>query len=58
MNTTTFKHKYTDLNGHTSSEVEYTCHDDSLSELLQAFRLFLLAIGYHPDSVNQEIEPE
>ncbi len=37
----------------------YRVHEHlPLSELLQEFRYFLLALGYHPESVEEHIEAE
>lgn len=30
----------------------------SVQEMVQQFRLFLLAIGYHPNSIDEYIKPE
>jgi len=35
----------------------YRCHDHlSLPEMMQEFRYFLLALGYHPKTVENHIE--
>lgn len=53
-----FIHVHKDLQGNIITEAEHTVYDSDLNETMQAFRLFLLAIGYHPESVDREIEPE
>ena len=53
-----FKHEHIDLYGHKQTEVTYVSHADGLDEVIQDFRNFLLAIGYHPESVEKYIEAE
>ena len=37
----------------------YRCHDHlTLDEMMQEFRYFLLALGYHPDGVEKHIEAD
>jgi hypothetical protein len=39
--------------------IVYRCHDHlTLTEMMQEFRYFLLALGYHPDGVEEHIEAE
>lgn len=39
--------------------IVYRCHDHlTLSEMMQEFRYFLLALGYHPDGVEDHIEAD
>lgn len=54
----TFKHEHKDLMGRISSEISLTTHEEGLSELITEFRHFLLAIGFHPESVDNYIEAE
>lgn len=40
--------------------ISYKVRDEhpSLQEIMQEFRLFLLAVGYHPDGVEEHIQAE
>ena len=54
-----FKYIHTDLNGQLSTEISHKVHsDEGLQDVIQEFRRFLLAVSYHPDSVDQYIEAE
>jgi hypothetical protein len=54
----TFKYEFKDVRDQLTTEVEYTIHDDSLPEIVQSFRQFLMGIGFHPDSVKAYIEED
>jgi hypothetical protein len=39
--------------------IVYRCHDHlTLTEMMQEYRYFLLALGYSPDNVEEHIEAE
>ena len=43
----------------TGPSVEVVCHEDAdAPSLVQAFRSFMLACGYHPDTVNETLGEE
>ena len=54
----TFSYQFKDINGHVTSEVSATCHEESLPEVIQSFRYFLLGIGFQPESVDNYIEAD
>ncbi len=55
----TFKYEYEDLRDKLACEIEYTLHDDSsIHEVMQNFRRFLLAVSFHPESVDEYIEAD
>ena len=55
----TFKHSHTDPAGNIVSELEYTVHEDgSITDVMQEFRRFLLAVSFHPETVDKYIEAE
>ena len=56
--TITFKYEHKDISGNVTTEVEHTTHEESLSNIMQEFRQFLLGIGFQPDSVETYIEAE
>jgi len=41
-----------------NSRITYETDAVNAGDVVQEFRQFLLAIGYHPDTVNRYIEPE
>jgi hypothetical protein len=55
-----FKNTHTDWKDDRVCEtVQLIVYDDeTLSEVMQSFRKFLLAVGYHPESINEYIEAE
>lgn len=55
----TFTHTHTDLQGNAVSSITYTAHnDESIHEVMQKFRRFLLAVSFQPETVDQYIEAE
>jgi hypothetical protein len=57
--TTEFKHIHKELSGRPISEINVILHQDlDLTEMVQEFRQFLLAIGFHPEGVEKHIESE
>lgn len=55
----TFTHSDTDLQGNITSSVTYTVHNDGgIHDVMQELRRFLLAVGYHPETIDQYIEAE
>lgn len=53
----TFTHSHTDLNGNVTTEIKYTVHEDGgIDEVMQEFRLFLLAVSFCPETVDKYIE--
>lgn len=54
-----FIHKHKNYRGEIVSDVTYTVHQDaSLQEVMQEFRNFLLAMSFHPDTVDTYIEAD
>lgn len=54
-----FNWVHTDYQGNITSEIIYkVLEDGDLSNTMQEFRRFLLAVGFHPESVNNYIEEE
>lgn len=52
-----FKYTHKDIRGEISTEISYVTHDaDDLHSVMQEFRHFLLAVSFHPDSVEKYIE--
>ena len=55
----TFTHTHEDLRGNTVSTVQMVVYEDStISDVLQEFRRFLLAVSFSPETVDRHIEPE
>lgn len=55
----TFTHSQTDLQGNIVSSITYTVYDDGgIDEVMQEFRRFLLAVSFHPNTVDKYIEAE
>lgn len=55
----TFTSSHKNLRGDTESSVSYTIYDEGdLHEVMQEFRKFLLAAGFHPGSVDKYVEAE
>jgi len=53
----TFKYEYLDSRTNEMiTETTITSYEDGLTEIMQEFRHFLLAVGYHPESVDSYIE--
>lgn len=54
-----FKHAHCDLGNRLTSEIEYTVHNEGdIHEVMNEFRQFLLAVGYHPETVERYIKAE
>lgn len=45
-------------NPDTDIEVRLMPNDASLSEVIEAFKAFLMACGYHPEQVRERLEEE
>ncbi len=55
----TFTHSHQDMQGNTVSSITYTVYDDGgIDEVMQEFRRFLLAVSFHPNTVDKYIEAE
>jgi hypothetical protein len=52
----TFKYQFINLEGQLIAETVHSINEDSLADIMQSFRLFLLGSGFHPDSVDKYIE--
>lgn len=56
---TKFEHEHTSFCNDPESSVSMVLHNDaSLNDVVQEFRKFLLAVGFHPSSVDNYIEAE
>ena len=53
-----FKYEFKDQFNYLQSKVVVECNADTLSDVMQEFRHFLLAIGYCPETVDDYIEAE
>ncbi len=54
-----FRHVHEGLGGEVNTSISYKVYDsDSLDEVMQEFRRFLLAVSFHPDSVEKYIPAE
>ncbi len=55
-----FRHYHEDLLGNITTSISYKIHQDggTLDDVMQEFRRFLLAVSYHPDSIDKYIEAE
>lgn len=53
-----FKYKHEDLRGEILTEISHLTREEGLNEVVQEFRHFLLAVGFHPDSVKKYIEED
>ncbi len=51
-----FKYEFKDRFDELQSSVSVESYEESLPEIIQTFRNFLLAIGFQPESVNEYIE--
>jgi len=55
----TFSHSRKDLHGNIISHLTYTVYEDSgIHDVMQEFRRFLLAVSFHPKTVDKYIETE
>jgi hypothetical protein len=55
----TFTNTHEDLKGKQLTTVQYTLYEDAdLHTVMQEFRRFLLAVSFHPNSVDKYIEAE
>ena len=55
----TFTHTHQDLKGMTEASVIVTLYnDDSIHDVMQEFRRFLLAVSFQPETVDKYIEAE
>lgn len=54
-----FKHTHTDIQGNITSNISYVLEDDSgISEVIEAFRYFLLAVSFQPATIDEYIGGE
>lgn len=54
-----FKHEFKNIRGELVSEVSMKIHEDeSLEDIMQEFRRFLLAVSFQPVSVDKYIDAE
>ena len=53
-----FKYEFKDLHGVITAEASHKCHEETIPEIVQSFRQFLLGIGFHPDTVDNYIEAD
>lgn len=55
----TFTHIHQDLRGITEASVTVTLYNDiGIHEVMQEFRRFLLAVSFHPETIDNYIEAE
>lgn len=55
----TFTHSHQDLKGNITSSIEYTVHEEGdIDDVMQEFRLFLLAVSFQPTTVDKYIKSE
>lgn len=55
----TFTHAFKGLNGEETANIVYTVHEEgTIHDVMQEFRNFLLAIGFHPETVKEYIEAD
>ncbi len=53
-----FYAEHKDTRDKVTLSVHIVSYEDGLSELIQTFRNFLLAVGYQPGSIDKYIEAE
>ena len=53
-----FKYVFTNIQGDIETEIIYKTIESDIHSVMQDFRHFLMAAGYHPDTIAQYIEAE